>query len=106
MSEFTQEKFHYYDAQRQQLGLKSVWSLYEVDDLATAHPYTGARQVVYRDYDLDVPVTMPINGDTWADLYVSADECIRNSGDNHHIYVEAFVPNKNDATQLLLYTGS
>jgi hypothetical protein len=51
-------------------------------------------------------VSCSINGATWAALWVAANACIRDSGDDHHIFIEDFRPDPEDARTLLLSTGS
>ncbi len=99
-------KSAHYDRIRDDLGLRASWSIYEVDDLSERHPFAGADRVVYRDHWGDKPVSVGINGLTWAALYVAADAAIRDSGDEHHIYIEAFRPSKEDPRTLVLTTGS
>jgi hypothetical protein len=97
---------HYRDV-GQQLGMdNSVWSLYEVGDLADRHPYEGANRVVYKDHWGQNPVNCSINGLTWAALWIAANACIRNSGDDHHVFIEGFAPDAEDPRTLVLSTGS
>lgn len=100
-------KNEHYGRIQEELGLSSVWSMYEVDNLSDPHPYPGATTVLYTDHwgDKDA-VRIPINGLTWAALYVAANAAIRDSGDTHHIYIENFRPSKDDNTVLMLSTGS
>ena len=102
---FTDAKFDHYDAVREELGLSSVWSIYEVENLSERHPFESATKVHYKDH-WGKPVTKEINGLTWAALFVAGNAAIRDSGDAHHIYIEQFVPSKTDAGVLLMYTGS
>lgn len=102
---FDRKCTHYEDV-GQELGLKTTWSVYEVDNLSDRHPFEGADRVVYKNHWGEKPVQCSINGLTWAALYVAADACIRNSGDNHHIYIETFSPDKDDPRTLILSTGS
>lgn len=99
-------KSDHYEEQRQQLGLKTVWSVYSVTDLTEPHPYTAAREICYRDHWGDQPVYETIPGDTWLDLYRAADHAIRRSGDDHHIFIESFEPVADQPRQLRLTTGS
>lgn len=99
-------KYQHYNSVREQLGLKTSWSIYEVDDLGQPHPYVDAQTVHYRDHWGDQPVTETIQGKTWAALYAAADRCIQRSGDTHHRFIEAFEPVANQPHQLRLTTGS
>ncbi len=96
---------HYYQVQRE-LGLRATWSVYEVDNLADSHPFEGVDRVVYKDHWGDRPVSCSVNGLTWAALYVAANACIRDSGDDHHVFIEGFRPSEADPRTLVLSTGS
>lgn len=102
---FDRKHEHYAEVKRQ-LGLRSIWSVYDVSDLAAAHPYTAARELCYRDHWGDEAVYETIPGDTWASLFVAADRCIQRSGDDHHIFIESFQPVADQPHQLRLTTGS
>ena len=87
-----------YDAVKEENGFQSVWSDYSVNDLADSHTYPADAVVVYGK------VHCAVVGTTWLDLYRAADNCIRLSGDLHHIYIEGFeIRNGNE---LHLVTGS
>ncbi|NDB07825.1 MAG: hypothetical protein EBX97_03950, partial [Actinobacteria bacterium] len=76
-------KYNHYDSVQKDLGLRSVWSIYEVENLNDRHPFEGADRIVYRDHWGDKPVSNSIFGLTWAALFRAADACIRDSGDAH-----------------------
>ena len=100
-------KHDHYEDVRSQLGLSnSVWSIFEVDNLADRHPFEGADRVVYKDHWGNKAVSCSVNGSTWAALYVAANACIRDSGDSHHIFIEQFDIDKEDTRTLVLRTGS
>jgi hypothetical protein len=103
-SSFSTKSDHYEEA-KVHLGFESTWSIYTVDCLQTAHPYTGATQVVYKDHWGKQPVSAPIEGPLWVDLYRAADQCIQASGDSHHSFIEDFM-RELDQAKLLLTTGS
>lgn len=96
-------KFAHYRSVAEDLGLSTVWSMYEVENLSDRYPYEGAKSVTYSDHWGGKTVVVPINGLTWAALFVAADAAIRDSGDQHHVFIEQFVQ-KGDT--LLLTTGS
>ena len=96
-------KNDHYDAVKQELGLSSIWSIYEVEELAQPHPYEGAKYVTYKRFWGEGIVTKAIHGNTWAALYVAANACIRDSGDDHHVFIEDF---RKSGDALLLTTGS
>lgn len=99
-------KWSHYERVRDDVALKSIWSIYEVENLSDRHPFEGADRVVYENHWGEKPVSKSINGRTWAALYVAADAAIRDSGDDHHIFIEQFTPSEEDPRTLLLTTGS
>ncbi len=100
-------KSRHFDEVKASLGLQhSEWSIYKVEDMSERHPFEGADRVVYKDHWGDKPVSCSINGLTWAALFVAANACIRDSGDEHHVYIEQFKPAKDDPRTLILSTGS
>lgn len=106
-NESFERKHNHFERIGEELGLSSTWSIYEVDDLGERHPFQSAKSIVYTDHwgDKDA-VRVEINGLTWAALYVAANAAIRDSGDTHHTYIEDLKPSKDDATVLVLTTGS
>ena len=100
-------KSKHFGAVKSELGLRnSEWSIYEVDNLSDSHPFPGATKLLYKDHWGEEPVVCEILGFTWAALWVAADACIRDSGDEHHVFVENFKVSKKDPETLILYTGS
>jgi len=100
---FDRKMDHYSQFQREN-GLTAVWSMYEVEDLADAHPYGADAEIVYSEHWGDSErKSYPVQGSTWADVYRAADQAIRESGDLHHVFVEGFRVVDN---QLSMYTGS
>ena len=102
---FTRKHDHY-DQVREDLGLRSRWSLYEVDNLSDSHPFTDSQFLVYDNHWGGTEVVKPIAGLTWAALYVAADAAIRDSGDGHHVFIERFYPITDKPGHLRLITGS
>jgi len=98
-------KFEHYESVKESLGLNTTWSVYEVDDLNDRHPYLSAVTLRYENH-WGTLVEKGIVGATWAALFVAANACIRDSGDDHHTFIEHFSPSKSDASILLLTTGS
>jgi hypothetical protein len=93
---------HYSDV-RASLGLDAIWSMYEVEDLGERHAFAGVTTMTYKDNWGGDAFSVPINGFTWAALYVAANAAIRDSGDEHHVFIEGFTKVGNT---LLLITGS
>ena len=96
-------KMDHYDDVNTVENFRSIWSIFEIEDLYTQHPFTGAVRVLYGDHWGNQTVTAPVEGDMWLDLYRAADSCIRASGDNHHTFIERFTF---AGTDLILQTGS
>jgi hypothetical protein len=92
-----------FEAARSKIGARAVWSIYEVEDMSLEHPWQNTTAVLYEDHWGDKPVQALIEGSTWADLYKAADIAIKRSGDEHHVFIEAFDPK---GEFLLLRTGS
>lgn len=94
----------HYNKISEEYGFKSIWSVYEVDDLNA--PFAGAAtHLAYKQHWGKKPVLVPINGNTWVDLWRAAEAAILESGDNHHIFIESFEPD-GDSGILNLSTGS
>ena len=94
----------HYEQIQKDLGLMdSIWSMYGVSDLNARHPFNGAQEVVYRNHWGEKNVYVQINGSTWAALYVAANAAIRDSGDDHHVFIEDFT---RSGDSLILSTGS
>lgn len=96
-------KSDHFSSVKEDLGLRTIWSIYEVDNLSERYPFTGIATVTYKDHWGDKPIVKPVNGLTYAALYVAADAAIRDSGDEHHVFIEQF---KQVGDTLLLTTGS
>ena len=75
-------------------GLKSIWSLYQVESMTQLHDYGDAEYVVYDEHH------------DWLSLYRAADSAIQASGDTHHCFIEAFTPIADKPGHLRLHTGS
>lgn len=102
-----ERKHDQYRHWQEHYGLKSVWSLYEVDNMTLCHPYKDAEYVVYDQHWGDSgEVVRKIEGRDWNALYRAADSAIQASGDGHHIFIESFTPIADKPGHLRLSTGS
>jgi hypothetical protein len=101
--QISDRKYDHYSQVKKDLGLDAIWSVTEVDNLSEPHPYEGVKYVTYKQFWGEGIVTKAINGNTWAALYVAANACIRDSGDDHHVFIEDF---RKSGESLLLTTGS
>ena len=100
-------KWNHYDSVKSDLGLRTSWSLYEVENLSQRHSFPDATYVVYdQHWGESGEVVKAINGSTWAALWVAADAAIRDSGDGHHCFIESFTPIEDKPGHLRLHTGS
>lgn len=96
----------HFDEVSEKLGVKSIWSMYEVSDMYAPHPWPHHKILAYSDHWGDGEVKVYIDGPTWADLWVAADRAIKASGDGHHIFIEDFTQSKTRDFELCLSTGS
>ena len=103
-SAFDRKNDHFTDVQSQE-QFRSIWSLYEIDDLDAEHPYPADSVVMYsQHWGEKGPVHCAVYGKTWRDLYRAADNCIKLSGDQHHVFIESFT--LKNGNELNLSTGS
>lgn len=68
------------------------WSIYGMGvrmDKACPYPVNG-KEVIYDGHFGDQKPMVVVQGDTWGDLWRSADEAVRLSGDDHHVFIEGF----------------
>jgi hypothetical protein len=100
-------KMDYYSAFKDDNGLRSIWSIFElpVHGFASSHPYPSDSFVVYNDHWGHMKGKhYPVQGTTWGDVYRAADLAIRESGDEHHIFIELFT--LKNGNELHMITGS
>jgi len=83
-----EERSKHYDVISDEISAMSIWSMHEIEDLNTPHPFPKATYVIHPEDD----DRAEIKGPNWKDLYQAADQAIRLSGDNHHIFIEGFEP--------------
>lgn len=101
-----ERKHDHYRTVQQQLGLRSIWSIYTVDNMTLCHPYKEAEYVIYDNHWGDAEVVRKIEGRDWNALYRAADAAIQASGDDHHVFIEHFEPVADKPHHLRLTTGS
>ena len=101
-------KHDYYSEYQRGHGLRSTWSIYELEPggFDQVDPYRDSEYVVYDNHWGDEPVIVKIPGPTWGDLYRAADTAIRDSGDDHHCFIERFTAMEDKPGHLRLSTGS
>lgn len=93
-------KNDYFHRFQEENKLATIWSIYELPEhgFSKDHPYPSDAFVCYQGGHV------PVFGNTWGDIYRAADWAIRNSGDTHHIFIEAF--ELKNGNELHLVTGS
>lgn len=105
---FEKESDHFMDFMDEH-GLVSYWSCYGLGirmDQRTPFEVEG-KTVVYKVHWGDKEVRHKIEGPTWGDVYIAADRCIRESGDDHHVFIENLDENEFDENgEMELFTGS
>jgi hypothetical protein len=101
---FTSASNHF-DEVSEELGMKTIWSMHEVKDLRTPHPWPEHIILSYQGM-FDGEVKVRIEGPLWTDLWRAADKAIASSGDGHHIFIEDFTQSKTRDLELCLSTGS
>jgi hypothetical protein len=84
----------------------SAWSMGEDINLLEDHPWPEATRLRYFHHWGPKPVHVPIEGKKWVDLWAAANEAMRQSGDDHHFFIEAFIPDPDKPKVLELSTGS
>jgi len=99
-------KHREYQHWQQHYGLRSTWSMYQVNLMTTCHPYKDATHVVYDEHWGDKEVVVEIDGKDWNALYRAADAAIQQSGDSHHCFIESFSTTEDKPGHLRLHTGS
>ena len=99
-------KHREYQHWQQHYGLRSTWSLYQVNHMTTCHAYQDATHVVYDEHWGDKEVVVKIEGKDWNALYRAADAAIQQSGDSHHCFIESFSITEDRPGHLRLHTGS
>ena len=101
------ERFEYFNTLKERNEYKSVWSIYEVNDIFDLSGFE-AQNLVYKDHwghENAVTIPLPTGKLTWWDLWFAADKAIIESDDKHHVFIEDFQKSK-DGKTLFLRTGS
>lgn len=99
------KRYEHYKQVAEKFGFSTIWSITEVQDLySAAHGMTGCEKLVYEDNWDDKTVEVEITGHRWVDLWAAADKAIKESGDGHHCFIEAFKHKSHNTLRLV--TGS
>lgn len=90
-------KYDFFDELQTKHNLKTVWSLYEIEDINANFGYVS----VLKYLDVSEAVGREV---TYMELWLIADRLIRASGDWHHSFIEAFAARGENVYELV--TGS
>lgn len=87
---FTDAKWEQYRVYGEQYKLRSIWSMFEVDNLDDLSGITATR-LLYKDHwgKSTVSIDLPGGDKTWGELWHAADKAILESGDDHHVFIES-----------------
>jgi hypothetical protein len=102
----SEDRFEHYEAMRKHYGLSAVWSMMEYDRL---DDNTDKDIKTIKYYDVIVPVVKRPEHPwlRWTDVYEACDKAIKESGDEHHIFIEYLHREDSDPEgQYKLSTGS
>lgn len=71
--------------------LTSVWSIFEVEDFTSDdEPFPAATHLRYDGgFGKAVELELQVQPANWMELWRTADEAIKQSGDSHHIFIES-----------------
>lgn len=79
---------------REETELKSVWSM-DTDLLKQVAPaIEGEARIIYKAHWGPNEPQIDLVDPTFVDLYRAAEQLIRESGDEHHVFIEDFEYNK------------
>ena len=100
------QKYEMYQAYGETHNFKSVWSVYSVESMDDLCDFNGSYLVYSGHWGEKGPVRikLPQGKLTWGEMWAFADCAIRESGDEHHIFIERIV--KKEDGNLYLHTGS
>lgn len=99
-----ERKHGYYSQVRDEMKFRSTWSIYEIDDFYTPHPYPSDSFVVYTNHWGAGRKHYPVMGPQWIDVWAAADLAVQESGDGHHVFIENFI--LENGNELHMSTGS
>jgi hypothetical protein len=97
-------KHDYFEKKGRELDLYTTWSIYEVDDLDALSGIT-AKALVYNGWG-EATVQLPPGDKTWAQLWVYAEQALRDADDMEHGFIESFEVDPAQPMVVRLRTGS
>lgn len=104
--ERAENRYAHYEAMREYYKLTAVWSMSEYDRLDD-NTDKDIKSIKY--YDVVIPVVKRPEHPwlRWTDVYEACDKAIKESGDQHHIFIEYLHREDSDPEgQYTLSTGS
>jgi hypothetical protein len=93
----------YYDDIKQANKFKSVWSIYEVVSFQASSGF-GNGILKYDNVKVSMREDTNLGCITWMDMWKFAEQAIRESGDDHHMFIERFYDRGDGVIELI--TGS
>ena len=93
----------YYDDIKQANKFKSVWSIYEVFSFQASSGF-GNGILKYENVKVPMREDTSLGCITWMDMWKFAEQAIRESGDDHHMFIEKFYDRGDGVIELI--TGS
>jgi hypothetical protein len=88
-----QKEFDYFCEIKNQNNFKTVWSIFDKGirfDEKLPSEFDNIKTIIHSCAYNKFTIQVPLEGDTWLDLYKSANKAIVASNDTH-IYIEGFV---------------
>ena len=93
----------YYDDIKQANKFKSVWSIYDVVSFQASSGF-GNGILKYENVKVPMREDTSLGCITWMDMWKFAEQAIRESGDDHHMFIEMFYDRGDGVIELI--TGS
>ena len=90
-----EKEWDYFKSIQDKNGFKAVWSIFDKGikfDEKLPAGFEKIKAIVNSCSYFNYHIELPLEGDTWLDLYKAANEAIVKSND-FHIYIEGFVVN-------------
>ena len=97
-------KFAVLEGLRKEHNYRAIWSIYETCDQMSEVRFPGTITIMYDDHWGKEVEPITLTDATWMDLWAAGDKLIRDSRDQHHIYIEGFRRRKNHTYTMI--TGS
>jgi len=98
-SETFDKKMDYFSSIAEAHDFDSTWSIFDVDNFDSLFSDQQAKTLVYASHwgscgTIEVPIRSRCGHVTWLSMWIAANELIKKSGDDHHIFIESFKKNE------------